>query len=82
MDKEFAVEDDRQVERLVEQAERGESIVLTRDGKPVARIIADVAATEDRSEAIAAMSRILAIGDGVSLGGLRFKDLIEEGRRY
>jgi antitoxin (DNA-binding transcriptional repressor) of toxin-antitoxin stability system len=82
MDKEFPVEHDREVERLVEQAERGESVVLTRKGRPVAKIVADVATDDDRTEAIAAMERILAIGTGVSLGGLRFKDLIEAGRKY
>lgn len=64
---------------LLDLVEKGEEIVITRRGKPVARLISTE--VSDRSEARAAAARIRARRKGVTLGGLRIKDLIEEGRR-
>ncbi len=81
MDRELSIDNDRRLEDLLEHAKIGERLLLTRGGKVVATVVPTVEAT-DRSESIAAMERILEIGDRVSLGGLRFKDLIDEGRKY
>jgi prevent-host-death family protein len=66
---------------LLDLVEQGEEIVITRRGKPVARLVrADLA--PDRSRAIAAARRIAELRKGVTLGdGLTLKALIEEGRR-
>jgi prevent-host-death family protein len=65
---------------LLDLVERGEEVTITRHGKPVARLVAPAPA-EDRSAAIAAVKRMREITKGVTLGGLKIKDLIEEGRR-
>jgi len=64
---------------LLEEAEKGSEIVITRRGKPVAKLV-PLTARRDRSTAEAAARRILERGRGRSLGGLKIKDLIEEGR--
>lgn len=66
--------------QLLERVEAGEEITITRHGSPVARLVPIRRATaEERRAAIQAM-RDLAKGN--RLGGLRIKDLIEEGRKY
>lgn len=66
---------------LLDLVERGEEIIITRRGRPVAKLVrADLA--PDRSRAIAAARRIAELRKGVTLGeGLTPKALIEEGRR-
>ena len=58
----------------------GEEIVITRRGKPVARL---VPATQgfDREKARRAVAGIIEASRGVTLGGLKIRDLIDEGRR-
>lgn len=65
---------------LLDRVEKGEEIVITRRGKPVARLIPESAST-DRTEAMAAVERILERSKTASLGGLSIRDLIDEGRR-
>jgi prevent-host-death family protein len=62
---------------LVSQAERGERVLLTRNGKPVAEI---VPVSRDKKQAEAAMKWILS--RRWKLGGLSIKDLVNEGRRH
>ncbi len=62
---------------LVEQ--NGEEIVITRRGKPVARLVPPAPAF-DRDRARQAAEAIIARAKGVTLGGLKLKDLIDEGR--
>lgn len=64
---------------LLDLVEHGEEIVITRRGKPVARLVRDVAPT-DRSKARQAAERIIANRKGKSLGSLKIRDLIDEGR--
>lgn len=64
---------------LLDLVEQGEEVIITRHGKPVARMVRSDPAF-DRSEAIAAMERIIERGKDVSLGELKIKDLVEEGR--
>ena len=65
---------------LLDAVEAGDEIVITRRGKPVARLVS-ASCVGDRQRATDAAQRIRARAVGVTLGGLRLKDLIEEGRR-
>jgi prevent-host-death family protein len=65
---------------LLEKVEAGEEIVITRHGLAVAKLVPvkkEITA-EERATAIA---RIERLGASLSLGGLKVKDLIAEGRR-
>jgi len=65
---------------LSEKVEAGEEITITKHGAPVAKLvpIKKEASTEER---VAAIRRIQTLGRGLSLGGLKIKDLVSEGRR-
>ena len=65
---------------LLDRVEKGEEIVITRRGKPVARLVPE-STSPDRAEAMAAVERILERSKTASLGGLSIRDLIDEGRR-
>jgi len=54
---------------LLDRAERGEEIVITRHGKPVARL-APIAGGIDREQARAAVERIRTRAKGLGLGAL------------
>lgn len=62
---------------LVEAVRSGETIVVTRNGEPVAQL---APVTEPRSERSEAMRRILSTR--AKLGGLTIRELVEEGRRH
>jgi len=65
---------------LLERAERGEQIVITRRGKPVARLVRiEQPEREDGRELVA---RFKAARANATLGGLSWKDLRDEGRKY
>lgn len=64
---------------LLDRVEHGEEIVITRRGRPVARLVPAEAAF-DRQKAVQAAENIIARAKGVTLGGLKIKDLIDEGR--
>jgi len=66
---------------LIARAERGEDVVLSQNGTPVARIV-PTHRPVDRAKAIEAMQRIIEIGNGLTLGGLRVKDLTHGGHKY
>jgi len=65
---------------LLERVERGEEIVITRKGIPVARL-APLVGTFDRPAALDALARIRERRKGVTLGGISIRELIDEGRR-
>ena len=65
---------------LLEEVERGGEVVITRNGRAVARLV-PVLAASDHVRARAAALRILERSRGATLGGLKIKGLIEEGRR-
>jgi prevent-host-death family protein len=65
--------------QLLDQVEHGEEIVITRRGRPVARLT-PVEPGFDREKARRAVAGILEMGKGVTLDGLKIKDLINEGR--
>lgn len=64
---------------LLDQVEQGEEIVITRRGRPVARLVSPMPGGS-REQAAAAAARIRERARGVTLGGLTLKDLIAEGR--
>jgi prevent-host-death family protein len=64
---------------LLDQVERGEEIVITRRGKPVARLV-PAGLGFDRQKAKRAAAGLRETSKGVTLRGLKIKDLINEGR--
>ncbi len=65
---------------LLDLVEHGEQVVITRRGKPVARLVRE-ADFIDRTQALAAVAAMKKLREGVTLGeGLSVRDLIEEGR--
>jgi prevent-host-death family protein len=65
---------------LLEQVEAGEEITITKHGAPVAKLV-PVRKETSAEERAAAIERIRELAKGLSLGGLKIKDLISEGRR-
>ena len=65
---------------LLEKVEAGEEFTITKHGTPVARLV-PVRKQTTRAERRAAIERIKEMSKGLSLGGLKIRDLINEGRR-
>jgi len=65
---------------LLEKVEAGEEITITRHGAPVAKLV-PVKKKLSQEERVAAIQRIQELASGLSLRGLKVKDLISEGRR-
>jgi prevent-host-death family protein len=64
---------------LLDRVEQGEEIVITRRGKPVAKLV-PAGVSFDREKARRAVAGLLETSRGVTLDGLSIKNLIEEGR--
>ena len=64
---------------LLERVAQGEEIVITRHGKPLARLIP--IAVADRSRIDLAISKLKSLRKGCNLGGLSWQELRDEGRR-
>jgi prevent-host-death family protein len=64
---------------LLEQVENGKEITITRHGTPVAKLtpVKKQITPEERREAIC---RWREMSKGITLGGLKIRDLIDEGR--
>jgi prevent-host-death family protein len=65
---------------LLDQVVGGEEVVITRGGKPVARMV-PTRPTLDRTAARRAASNLLEASKGMTLNGLTIKDLVTGGRR-
>jgi prevent-host-death family protein len=65
---------------LLAQAESGQEITITKHGTPVAKLV-PAKKKHSQEERRAAIERIKELSKGVSLGGLKIRDLINEGRR-
>ena len=65
---------------LLERVEAGEEITITKHGTPVAKLVPAKKKTTPQERA-AAIARIRQLSQGLSLGGLKIKDLIAEGRK-
>ena len=64
--------------KLLEEVEQGETIEITRHGKPVARI---VPLAPPRRTPVEVIADIREARKGVRLAGVTVKELVEEGRR-
>lgn len=64
---------------LLDRVTRGEEVLITRHGKAIARLVP--ATIADRERVDQAISKLKAARAGLSLGGLNWKDLRDEGRR-
>lgn len=67
--------------RVICRVEAGEQFVITRRGKVVARLAPPETADSQQQRALDAVAALRARRKGVSLGRLRGRDLIDEGRR-
>ena len=65
--------------RLLDEVERGETVTITRHGRPVANLVPVSERQRTVEEAIRAIREFRR---SHSLRGIKIKDLIEEGRRY
>lgn len=78
---EFALfEAKNRLSELIDRVEAGEEITITRRGKVVARLVPPPVDRVDK-EARDAVSALKASREGVSLGTLKSRDLIRDGRR-
>jgi len=75
-----AYEAKTQLSELLEKVEAGEEITITKHGAPVAKLV-PVKKEVRPEERVAAIDRIQKLATGLSLGGLKVKELIREGRR-
>lgn len=73
------VEDNPELLSLIEGLEPGEDLIITRDGEEVARVVGRQ--PRDQAEIDAAVRRWREARRGVTLGGLSWKELRDEGRK-
>jgi len=67
--------------QLLDRVARGEEIVITRNGRPVARLVPEPATEE--ADVRAVIARVREFRKGRRLGDdLTVRQLVEEGRRY
>ena len=66
---------------LVEEVRNGGEIEITKRGETVAKIVSS-RPRKDRADVKLAIEELRELRNGVSLGGLKIKDLINEGRKY
>jgi prevent-host-death family protein len=66
--------------RLIERVEKGEEVVITRHGKPVARLVGPKQANLVRLKE--AFARFDALGPAEELRGVDPVELVKAGRRY
>ena len=65
---------------LLDEVEDGGEVVITRRGKPIARLVSFETGF-NRAKALAAAAELRIASKGMSLGGMSLKTLIAEGRR-
>jgi prevent-host-death family protein len=64
---------------LLDRVAEGEEVVITKHGKPVARLIS--ARQGDQGRIDSAVAKLKQLRQGTTLGGLSWKSLRDEGRR-
>ncbi len=64
---------------LLERVAQGEEIIITRHGKPLARLVSVNVA--DRSRIDSAISKLKALRKNCTLDGVSWQELRDEGRR-
>jgi prevent-host-death family protein len=65
--------------KLLDDVEQGESVTITRHGRPVAMLVPLPASRESRAREAAAKIRLLRAGN--RLDGVTSRELVDEGRR-
>ncbi len=65
--------------QLLDQVERGETVTITRHGRPVARLVP--VGGSSRDERRRAIAQLKELRSGQTLGGVSVRELIDEGRR-
>lgn len=65
---------------LLEQVEKGEQIIITKHGRPVARLVPNTMSV-DRHAIKQVIQRMKEFSQSHTLGGLDWKTLRDEGRR-
>jgi prevent-host-death family protein len=69
-----------QFSQLLERVESGEEIAITKHGLPIARMV-PVKKSSTPEQRRTAIHRWMETSKGLSLGGLKIRNLINEGRR-
>jgi prevent-host-death family protein len=67
------------ISALLDKVEAGEEVVITRHGKPVARLVS--IQKTDRERLDESIEKLKELRKGSSLGGLSWKELRDVGRR-
>lgn len=75
-----AFEAKNRLSELLQAVENGEEIMITKHGKPVARLAP--VDQFDREKVRKAIEELKELRKGRSLDGIKIKDLINEGRKY
>lgn len=71
-----ALEANATFRRLLDRVEKGEVVIITRDGKRIARLVPDQPVS-DRERALAAANDIIAQSRGITLGEVTLQELIK-----
>jgi prevent-host-death family protein len=75
-----AFEAKNKLAELLDLAESGEEIIITRHGKQVARL-GPIQKPFDREAALQAVEDIKKLSKGMKLDGITIRELIDEGRK-
>ncbi len=75
-----AFEAKNRLSELLDAAENGEEVIITKHGRPVAKLVP--VEDFDRARAREAAEWLIKFRQKHSLCGLKIKDLINEGRKY
>jgi prevent-host-death family protein len=67
--------------QLLERVAKGEEFIITKHGKPVARLV-PLQATKAKPDVQAAVEAMKKFRKGRSLGGASIREMIQEGRRF
>lgn len=65
--------------KLLDRVEKGERITITKHGRPVAELVP--VPKRDPAQVQATIAAIKELRKGNTLGGLKIRDMINEGRR-
>ncbi len=74
-----AIDAKTHLSELLDKVVAGETVVITRDGQPIAHIVPPPA-SRAKPETAELIERWIESRKGITLGGLRVRDLIGEGR--
>lgn len=74
-----AFEAKTQFSALLERVARGEEVLITRHGKPIARLVPEQVI--DRQRVAETIKKMKDLAEGCRLGGLSIRELREEGRK-